>query len=44
MCRRNEYAEQGIQRMGKGYGLIEENEDGSEEWNVFTQQTFRRTV
>lgn len=44
MCRRNEYAEQGIQQMGKDYGLIEENEDGSEEWNVFTQQTFRRTV
>lgn len=44
MCRRNEYAEQGIERMGKDYGLIEEHEDGSEEWNVFTQQTFRRTV
>lgn len=44
MCRRNEYAEQGIERMGKDYGLIEEHEDGSEEWNDFTQQTFRRTV
>lgn len=44
MCRRNEYAEQGIERMGKDYGLIEEHGDGSEDWNVFTQQTFRRTV
>jgi len=44
MCRKNEYSEQGIKRMAKDYGLIEEREDGSEEWNVFTQQTFRRTV
>ncbi len=44
MCRRNEFAEQGIERMGKEYGLIEEHEDGSQDWNVFTPQTFRRTV
>lgn len=44
MCRRNEYAEQGIKRMGRDYGLVEERDDGTEEWNVFTQQTFRRTV
>ena len=44
MCRRNEYAEQGIGRMGKDYGLIEAHDDGTEEWNVFTPQTFRRTV
>jgi hypothetical protein len=44
MCRRNEFAEQGIERMGKEYGFIEEHEDGSQDWNVFTPQTFRRTV
>jgi hypothetical protein len=44
MCRRNEFAEQGIKRMGKDYGLIEEHDGGTEEWNVFTPQTFRRTV
>ena len=44
MCRRNEYAQQGIERMGKDYGLIQEREDGTEEWNVFTPQTFRRTI
>jgi len=44
MCRRNEYAQQGIKRMGKDYGLIEEKEDGSEEWDLFKQQTFRRTA
>lgn len=44
MCRRNEFSEQGIERMGKDYDLIEEHDDGTEEWNVFTPQTFRRTV
>lgn len=44
MCRRNEHAEQGITRMGKSYGLIEERDDSSEDWNLFTQQTFRRTI
>jgi hypothetical protein len=44
MCRRNEYAEQGIKRMGKDYGLIEEYDDGTEEWGLFAPQTFRRTV
>lgn len=40
MCRLNEYAEQGIERMGKEYGLIDD--DGRSD--VFTQQTFRRTI
>lgn len=44
MCRKNEYVQQGIRRMGKDYGLITENKDGSEEWNVFRQQTFRRAI
>jgi len=44
MCRRNDYAEEGIERMAKDYGLIEEHDDGTEDWNVFTPQTFRRTV
>lgn len=44
MCRRNEYAEQGIERMGKDYGLIEAQDNGTEERNIFMPQTFRRTV
>ncbi len=34
MCRLNEYAEQGIERLAEEYGLDD----------VFTQQTYRRTV
>lgn len=44
MCRRNDYAEEGIERMAKDYGLIEEHDAGTQDWNVFTPQTFRRTV
>ncbi|MDL0125902.1 hypothetical protein PNQ92_10845 [Halobacterium salinarum] len=41
MCRLNTFSEQGIDRMGKEYGLIDESEDRRE---IFTEQTFRRTV
>jgi len=34
MCRKNEYAQQGIKRMGKDYGLVEERETPSSSRSV----------
>ncbi|AFH22008.1 hypothetical protein OSG_eHP14_00140 [environmental Halophage eHP-14] len=44
MCRLNEYSEQGIERWGKETGLIEEGQDGEEEWDIYRTQTFRRAI